>query len=399
MLSMVSISDGAKRIILQDLEKLGGTNRFTLSRARWIEKNGRWQRNTNPHYTTYDDALAIERECASVQRVIPFTPTPQRPKRAPMRAGKGIDANEIRGAYQGATRAFMEGMKWSPATGRFIKETDIADSARVVVIGGAIAGTLFGHENPIGQEISIQNERFKVIGVMEGRARSIQSRQDPDQMVFLPLTTVQRRFSGNDHVDLMIIQTVNPERIPLAIEEVRRLMRRRHGEGEFYRFSTPSSEDMEFVTKSSYLLAVGLGGIAGFSLFVGGVGIMNIMLVTVTERANEIGLRKTVGARRNDILLQFLTEASALSVTGGVLGVALGLGLGGGTAKILSAPQIGGFIAALLGAQERWIAWPWSPSVLWMFVSVGISPAIGMFFGLYPAIRAARLTPIEALRR
>lgn len=153
------------------------------------------------------------------------------------------------------------------------------------------------------------------------------------------------------------------------------------------------------MTKLSHLLRLVLGGLASFSLFIGGVGVMNIMLVTVKERTKEIGLRKAVGSRRRDILLQFLIEASVLSLMGGIFGTALGLGFGWGMAKILSAPQIGGFVGSLLGAKGEWVAWPWSIPVLWIFISIGVSQAVGLFFGLYPAIKAAKLTQIEALRQ
>ena len=155
---------------------------------------------------------------------------------------------------------------------------------------------------------------------------------------------------------------------------------------------------MEFILKLSSMLKVVLGGIAGFSLFIGGIGIMNIMFVTVTERTKEIGLRKALGARRFDILLQFLIEASVLCIVGGLLGIGAGLGFGWGSAKIISNPLIGGFISPLLGFRGEWVAWPWAISVPWILISMGVSVAVGLFFGLYPAVKAARLTPIEALR-
>ena len=161
----------------------------------------------------------------------------------------------------------------------------------------------------------------------------------------------------------------------------------------------PGTESLQFVTKLSSMLRVVLGGIAGFSLLIGGVGIMNIMLVSVTERTKEIGLRKALGGRKRDILIQFLIESSVLCLTGGLFGLAVGIFFGWGSAKLISNPQIVGFVGSLIGLRGEWVAWPYQVSIPWVFLSIGVSLVIGVFFGLYPAWKAARLTPIEALRR
>ncbi|MBM3215196.1 FtsX-like permease family protein [Candidatus Poribacteria bacterium] len=395
VLSMVSISDGAERIILDDLEKLGGNNQFGLFRSDWVEKNGRWQRNTSSEYFTYDDVLAIERECKSVLRVIPRVP---RFGGVRMTAGSGAAATETMAGYQATTETFMEGMKWRPEEGRFITEDDNIDWDKVVVVGSTVAEELFGDADPLGAEMKIGNDRFTVVGVMEPRGTSIQFGFELDRTTIIPLSTAQRRFNGNDQVPMLTVQAVSTEKIPKAVEEVQRLLKRRHGSDDFFNTWLPGGQNLEFVTKLTRMLRWVLGGIAGFSLFIGGVGIMNIMLVTVTERTKEIGLRKAIGARRRDILTQFLIEASTLCITGGVLGLILGILFGWGSATVMSSPQIGGFVGGLLGFQGKWVAWPWSVPVVWIFISMGVALAVGVFFGLYPAWKAARLTPIEALR-
>jgi putative ABC transport system permease protein len=395
VLSMVSVSDGAEKLILADLEKLGGDNQFGMFRSDWIEKNGRWQRNTSGEYFTYDDVLAIERECKSVLRVIPRVP---RFGGVRMTAGRGIGTRETMAGYQATTTSFAAGMKWDTQEGRFLTEDDNVDWDKVVVIGTTVAEELFGDEEPLGQEMKIGNERYTVIGVMEPRGSSIQFGFNLDQTTIIPLATAQQRLNGNDYVPMMTIQAVSTEKIPKAMDEVQRVMRRRHGPEQFYNLWTPGTQNLEFVTKLTRMLRLVLGGIAGFSLFIGGVGIMNIMLVTVTERTKEIGLRKALGARRRDVLVQFLIEASVLCMTGGFVGLALGVAFGWGSAKVMSSQAIGGFIGGLLGFQGKWVAWPWSLPIEWMFLSMGVALSVGLFFGLYPAWKAAKLTPIEALR-
>jgi putative ABC transport system permease protein len=395
VLAMVSVSDGAEKIILADLQKLGGDNHFGMFRSGWIERNGRWQPNRSPEYFTYNDVLAIERECPSVLRVVPRIP-----RFGGMRisAGQGLSTSETMAGYQATTRSFMEGMRWYPEDGRFLKEDDIVDWNKIVIIGSSVAEDLFGDADPLGAEIKLGKDRFTVVGVMEARGTSIQYGWNLDRTTIIPLTTAQRRFNGNDRVDMLTVQAVSTEKIPKAMEEARRVMRRRHGPEEFYRMWAPGGENLEFVIKLSKMLRLVLGGIAGFSLFIGGVGIMNIMLVTVTERTKEIGLRKAIGARRRDILVQFLIEASVLCLAGGAAGLGIGIGFGWMSSKVLSDPRIGGFVGMLLGFQGQWVAWPWSVPVAWVVASMCVALAVGLFFGIYPAVKAARLTPIEALR-
>ncbi|MDA1191321.1 MAG: ABC transporter permease [Candidatus Poribacteria bacterium] len=395
VLSMVSISGGARQIILADIEKLGGADQFMMFRSGRILVNGKWVRNRSNERFTYDDVLAIERECPSVERVIPRNPEWGGVR---ITAGEGINTRETRSGYQGTTTAMMEGLEWYPESGRFVEEADEFDWNKVAVIGATTAYELFDDQDPVGQQIKINGKRFTVVGVMESRGKSIQYGWDFDSTAILPLSTTQARFNGNDEISMLSIQATSTEKIIDAVAEVKQVLGRRHNGEEFYRIFSPGLGNLEFVTTLSNMLRVVLGGIAGFSLFIGGVGIMNIMLVSVTERTKEIGLRKALGGRRRDILIQFIIEATVLCLTGGFLGLVVGISFGWGSAKIISNPAIGGFVGTLIGFQGDWVAWPYEVSIPWVLISIFVSLAIGVFFGFYPAWKAARLTPIDALR-
>ncbi len=395
VLGMVSISDGARQIIMADIERIGGNNQFMMFRSSHIQRNGRWMRNNSDEHFDYDDVLAIERECPSVKRVIPRVP---RWRGERISAGAGETARETRASFQGVTTALQEGMDWDTSIGRFIDETDDIDWNRIAVVGSTVALELFEDADPVGSQINISGQPFTVVGVMEERGRSIQYGWDLDNTVMMPITTAQARYEGNDSIHMMTIQAVSSDKIPNAMAEVRRILDRRHNGEEFYRMWAPGLDNLEFVATLSSLLRVVLGTIAGFSLFIGGVGIMNIMLVSVTERTKEIGLRKALGGRKRDILLQFLIEASTLCFVGGIAGVALGVSFGVGSAKIISNPAIGGFIGPLLGFQGDWVSWPFNISTPWIVLAMGVSLAVGVVFGLWPAWKAAKLEPINALR-
>ncbi|MBT3268644.1 FtsX-like permease family protein [Candidatus Poribacteria bacterium] len=395
VLAMVSISDGARAIIVEDIERFGGSAQFMMFRTGMIQKNGRWVRNNSPEYFDYNDVLAIERECPSVEIVIPRIPQWWGTR---ITTGEGANARETRAGYQGVTPAMMEGMEWYPEVGRFVEESDKVDWNRAAILGQTVVTELFGSEDPLGAEIRVNDERFDVVGTMEHRGKSIQYGWDLDNTVIMPMWTAQQRFNGSDEIRMLAVQANNTDQLLGAMGEVEALMDRRHNGDEFYRTWSPGTSNLEFVEKLRLTLTWVLGIIAGFSLFIGGVGIMNIMLVSVTERTREIGLRKALGGRRTDILIQFLIEAASLCVVGGVFGLVLGIGFGWSVAKLISTPQVGGFIGPLMGLRGDWVAWPFSVSGPWIIASMLVSVAIGVFFGLYPAWKAARLTPVDALR-
>ena len=398
VLAMIAIGDGAKMIVLQDAQKLGGVNQFTMYRSSHKRVNNRWIPNRSNEYFEYEDVLAIEAECPSVELVVP---------RIPEWRGVLVQAAggaEHRTGYNGVNASFSEAMDWNIQQGRFITNEDIDNEAKVCVLGSEVTAALFGNQSPVGKEIKIGKgpggrfdrygrkdqkritERFTVVGTMETRGRSLRFGWNLDDMMFIPLTTAQERFTGNDRIVMLSVHANTVEEVPQAIEEVKVVLRKMHkGQDDFFSI-WDMREGMAQLDKISKVIKIALGSIAGFSLLVGGIGIMNMMLVAVTERTREIGLRKAIGAKRMDILLQFLIEAVAMCSVGGALGVLLGLFAGEGMAML--AVNIVKIVPE----------WPSVISTEWILISVSFSAIIGISFGLYPAIKASGLSPIEALR-
>lgn len=290
-------------------------------------------------------------------------------------------------------------MNWHVGQGRFISEDDISNRTKVCVLGLEVATELFGEKDPIGEEVKIvldssgefggwrRNrvaERFTVVGVMQRRGTTVRYGSGGgwsiDDRLLLPLTTMQERLVGHTHIPTFSIQAKWIDLIDKAV------MRKRHrNRDDFFRVSL-MNQGFEQLDKASKIIKIALGSIASFSLLVGGIGIMNMMLVSVTERTPEIGLRKAVGAKRRDILFQFLVEAVFMCGVGGLLGIGLGICAGRGMANIA--------VKVVKIVPE----WPAVISLQWMVISVAFSAVIGIFFGLYPAVKAAQLSSIEALR-
>ncbi|HIB91559.1 TPA: FtsX-like permease family protein [Candidatus Poribacteria bacterium] len=398
VLAMISIGDGAKAIVMEEANRFGGADQFSLYRSNHIRKGGRWIRNRSKEYFTYADVLAIEAEAPSVETVVP---------RIPVWGGstiQGEDGNEIRAGYHGITPTLQTSMDWDLHSGRFITDDDVQNKARVCVVGFKLIDELFMGQDPIGKEIKIihgtgyrpgrrsseentrRAERLTVVGVMTPRGSSIRYGWDMDNHVFMPLSTMQDRFTGDDRVTMLSVQAKNVDLVYQAAEEVKTVMRRYHnGEDEFFRtrFTVESVDTLDRISK---VLQITLSVIAFVSLAVGGIGIMNMMLVSVNERTREIGLRKAIGAKQGDILFQFLAESTAMCSIGGALGVFLGLGLGYFASKLAS---------RLVTIVDQW---PFVFAIEWVVISLAFSAAIGIGFGLYPAFRAASLQPVEALR-
>ena len=397
VLAMIAIGDGAKIIVLQDAQKLGGANQFTMYRTWYKQVNGRWTRVRSNEYMEYGDVLAIEAECPSVSAVTP---------RIPEWRGSLIqaaDGSETRAGYNGVDATYGIAMDWDVQEGRFITEEDVENATKICVLGDEVATELFGDESPLGQEVKIakgsgrydkwgrrdskrSTERFTVVGKMTPRGRSLRFGWSYDNLVFIPISTVQERFTGNDQIQDIVVYAHTVEDVPQAIEEVKAVIRKRHrNQDDFVRFFEMRS-GMAQLEKISKMIKIALGSIAGFSLLVGGIGIMNMMLVAVTERTREIGLRKALGAKRVDILIQFLMEAVIMCGVGGAIGVGLGIFAGEGMAIL--AVKIAKIVPE----------WPAVVSTQWILISVSFSAIIGILFGLYPAVKASSLSPIEALR-
>jgi putative ABC transport system permease protein len=328
---------------------------------------------------TLEDAEAILSDAPSIAAVSPIAQTT-----AQIVAGR----ENLGSLVGGVTPEAQWVNNQVVAQGSFISEYDYKAKSRVAVLGSAIAETLFGQMEPTGQDIRIEGRKFEVIGVLESKGTGFGTE---DLMVYIPLSTffatmgAQSGSHGNS-VQAISVQAKSKDEVASAEQEITAILRDRHHirEGEEDDFRLISLESMASqVAQVLGILQLVLGAIAGISLLVGGIGIMNIMLVSVTERIREIGLRKAIGAKRRDILTQFLTEAATLGLCGGAIGV----GLGWITVKIMSvvAANAGFSFAAVLPGD-----------VVVLAVTVAVS--IGLVSGLYPAIRAARLDPIESLR-
>jgi putative ABC transport system permease protein len=269
---------------------------------------------------------------------------------------------------------------WPNKYGAFFTADDVRSAAKVAVLGSTVSDTLFGPDvDPTGQIIRIRNQPFKVLGVLTSKGQGPFG-QDQDDMVMVPYTTVQKKLQGIQHIQNIIVASVTPETAPVAAEmsqTLRTLHKLQPNDPDDFMVRT-QEEIASVRTETTKTMTTLLASIAGVSLMVGGIGIMNIMLVSVTERTREIGLRMAIGARGKDVLLQFLVEAVVISLFGGLIGIAMGFGLS--------------------AAVKKFMEWPTVIPPNAIAMAFGFSAATGVFFGFYPARKAAQLDPIEALR-
>lgn len=281
---------------------------------------------------------------------------------------------------QGITPDYMAIRSLTVGSGSFVTERDITVRNRIAVLGATVAQNLFGSVNPVGQSVRINNTPYQVVGVLDSKGQSTMG-QDQDDIVMIPLTTAQERLIGINYVHSINIQVTKMEAMDAVQEKITMILRQQHKitgtkEDDFTVRNLTSI--MEMATETTGTITMLLGSIAAISLLVGGIGIMNIMMVSVTERTREIGIRKALGATYRDIMLQFLLESIVIGLIGGIGGILLGI------ASAYAISVIGGLNTVI--------------SVLSILVSFGFSIAIGLFFGIYPARKAALLDPIEALR-
>ena len=374
VITMIAVGSGAQERIESQIKGLG-TNLIILmpgSTTSGGVRMGAGSRNT----LTEEDGYAIQRDISAVQAS------------APTLRGTGQvvgGSGNWSTAFQGVTPEYFEARNWVVAQGRGLEPQDIASSAKVALLGDTVARSLFGDADPVGQSIRIRKVPFIVIGTLERKGQSLMG-QDQDDVILMPITTARNRVLGQASGRLRTVGSVSikvrdGEDMKAAEEQIRELLRQRHRlqPGQEDDFSLRNlSEVLAAREESSRIMGLLLAAVASVSLLVGGIGIMNIMLVSVTERTREIGLRMAVGARGRDILTQFLVEATTLALIGGLLGITLGIG---GTVAI-----------------GQFAGWPIQLSIEPVLLAVGFAAAIGIFFGFYPARKASRLLPIEALR-
>jgi putative ABC transport system permease protein len=372
VIAMVSIGTGAKVAVENRFASMG-TNLLFVSPG---SKNVRGVHSGFGGFQTLtvDDAKAIEEQCPSVSATSPSVSA---------RAQVVIGNKNWNTSAQGVGEKYTEIRKWEVEFGTFFDETHVRSAAKVCVLGSEVKKNLFEDQDALGQVIRIKKVPFTVLGVMKtkGESGGFGSRDD---MILVPYTTVMKRLNKTDYLSSIDISAASAALTANAQKEIEDLLRIRHRimPGSDDDFSVRNmSEIAESAADATNILTLLLGSIAAISLLVGGIGIMNIMLVSVTERIREIGIRMSIGAREMDILLQFLAEAIVLSLIGGILGIALGVGV----SKLLKFIPIFATITTVVS----------SGSVILAFL---FSASVGVFFGFYPARKASKLDPIEALR-
>ena len=370
VIAMVSIGNGAKSQMESQIASLGD-NVILVFAGNWSPGGVRsgWG---GAGTLKVEDALAIKREIPTVTAV-----SPEVRGNAQLTAGS---ENWSTGNLLGESADYFDLRHWPLAEGVGFTEQDIRTSSKVAIIGQTIATQLYGDESPLGKILRIKNVPFLVTGVLTPKGLNLMG-QDQDDIVVLPYTSAMKRVTGGTNLRGINVQGSKESDLATTKDQVVAILRQRHkiGPGKDDDFTVRTQEEIAKVaTAQTDVMTALLGAIASVSLFVGGIGIMNIMLVSVTERTREIGIRMAVGAHGKDILLQFLIEAAALSSSGGVIGIILGIA----ASKIVSGMT----------------GWPSLISVSSIVVSFLVSSAVGIFFGFYPARKAARLDPIEALR-
>jgi len=363
---MVSIIEGARAQVVKEFEQMGSRLVIIFFSP---EERKKGEGRSHVEFLTIDDAAAIRRECSLVTDVSP---------EMPMNDTEFEVAGEtFKGSLIGGQPEFSRVHNVKTEAGRFFSQQDYDSYAKVCVIGSKVRDKLWPDENPIGQSLHARGVTFTVIGLAERRGRGMGS--DPDKEVYAPLTTLQKRITGNKIVWVMWAQVADAQDPEEAADQIWAVLMRRHGNQPDFTVDS-QSRILEAIGKILAIFGAVLGGIGGLSLLVGGIGIMNIMLVSVTERTREIGLRKAVGAKRRHIMVQFLTESMTLSGLGGLLGVGVGAGLS--------------WLVGVIMKGDMRTAVPLWAAALGFFFACGV----GIFFGIYPAWRAARLDPIQALR-
>jgi putative ABC transport system permease protein len=371
VIAMVSIGQGAQQSVQAQIASIGTNLLFVSAGAQNVGGVRTGTGDTGTNTLTVEDLDAIKREVPSVSMVTPTVNT-----RSQLIFGSQNWNTQI----QGVSEQYPDIRKWTVQDGSFFTDADVRTAARVIVVGQTIADNLFPGTSAVGQTVRVKDLPFRVVGVMARKGQDQQGR-DQDDTAFAPYTTVQKKILGSPRVQVAYVSAISQDATYTAQMQIGELLRQRHklGPQDADDFSVRNMSDIaEAANETNSIMTMLLASIASVSLLVGGIGIMNIMLVSVTERTREIGIRMAIGARSSAVRTQFLIESVVLSLTGGLIGILLGL-------------AVSLLIPSLLG-------WPTSVSTAAVIGSVIFSAAVGIFFGYYPARKAAALDPIDALR-
>jgi len=372
VIAMVAVGAGASQKISEQISSMG-SNLLIILPGATTSGGVRMGAGTQPTLTM-GDAEAIPRECPAVAEAAPIHNGVAQVMFGHLNWSTGVI---------GTTPSLLSVREWDLAAGRSFTQQDVKSATKVCLLGQTVVDNLFGEQNPVGQTIRIKNVPFTVIGVLGKKGQNAQG-QDQDDTIMIPVTTAQKKLFGTQFpgmVRIIVVKAKSAEDLPAAERQINELLRQRHhiGQKQDNDFTVRNlTQLMQAAEQSTKVMTLLLGAIASVSLLVGGIGIMNIMLVSVTERTREIGIRMAIGAKTWDIRLQFIIEALTLSLIGGIVGIIAGVS----TALVLS--SISG--------------WPTVVSSLSIVLAFGFSGLIGIFFGFYPAYKASLLNPIDALR-
>ena len=370
VLAMVALGQGARDQVQQQIAAMGSNMLFVG--AGTMNRGGINMGFGNTQTLHNDDVAAIQRECPSVALAAPGT-------------GTGVQAvfgNDNWGTrVNGTEPQYFDIREWPMHEGVSFTQEDVTMAANVVVIGETVRKNLFGPTDPLGQTIRIKNLPFKVVGVLTPKGQSAAMGDDQDDVMVVPITTLQKKLTGQNWLRYIMVSAKSKDQTYAAQQQIEAVLRDRHkihGDAPNDFFVRNLADVADVADQAGRVMTLLLAAIASVSLMVGGIGIMNIMLVSVTERTREIGIRMAIGATESDVQRQFLIEALMLSIIGGAMGIAAGV--------------------AVSFLMPRVLGWAATVSLPALAIAVVFSAAIGIFFGYYPARKAARLNPIEALR-
>jgi putative ABC transport system permease protein len=371
VITMLAVGEGAQASLAKTISSLG-SNLVIISPGTTTSGGAR-SGSGNITTLVLEDTEAIERECSAVYAAAPS-----------VRGAAQVIYRERNWSteIQGTTESYMYAREWEVEEGRFINRQDVDGRTKNCVLGKTVVDELFGSEDPIGRVVRINRVPFTVVGTLREKGETPMG-SNQDDAAIIPVTTAQSRIFGINYLNRIYAKGVSKDSMEKAVQQITELLRQRHRipKGQDDDFSVRNlTEILDMAETQTKIMKLLLGSVASISLLVGGIGIMNIMLVSVTERTREIGIRMALGAKTRDIMTQFLVESVVLSVIGGLTGILLGVGLSMAVGKIS-----GGQVEAVV-------------SSLSVVLSFGFSAGIGIFFGYYPARKAANLDPITALR-